>query len=152
MDHPDQVAVVRKPAWLKVRYPSGPGYTETLRVARLQKKVRSGARWERSVFVLSETKKQGTMLVKTGIQVGHGETWDELLGVMDDLAAIGLSILTIGQYLQPTREHLPVRRYYTPEEFATLRDEAKRRGVRYVQSGPLVRSSYRAEEPFEGGA
>ena len=57
--------------------------------------------------------------------------------------------MTIGQYLQPTREHLKVHRYYTPDEFNTLRDEAKKRGIRYVQSGPLVRSSYRAEEPFE---
>ena len=88
---------------------------------------------------------------RAGIDSSHSpETWDELLGVMDDLARIGLDIFTIGQYLQPTREHLPVRRFYTPDEFATLRDEAKRRGIRYVQSGPLVRSSYRAEEPFEG--
>jgi lipoic acid synthetase len=118
-------------------------------VPGLQKKVRSGARWERSVFVLSETKKQGTMLVKTGIQVGHGETWEELLESFDRLAEAGLDILTIGQYLQPTRQHLPVRRFYTPDEFAALKDEAKRRGIRHVQSGPLVRSSYRAEEPFE---
>ena len=99
-------------------------------------------------MVLEETRKQG-LLAKTGIQVGHGETWDELLAVMDDLARIRLDIMTIGQYLQPTREHLPVRRFYTPGEFVELRDLAKRRGIRYVQSGPLVRSSYRAEEPFE---
>lgn len=120
-------------------------------VARLQKKVRSGARWERSLFVLRETKRVGTMLVKTGIQVGHSETWDELLESFDSLASIGLDILTIGQYLQPTKQHLPVHRYYTPDEFDQLKDEAKRRGIRYVQSGPLVRSSYRAEEPFESG-
>ena len=117
-------------------------------VPRLQRQVRSAANYERSILVLEETRKQG-LLAKTGIQVGHGETWDELLGVMDDLGRIRLDIMTIGQYLQPTREHLPVRRFYTPEEFATLRDEAKRRGIKYVQSGPLVRSSYRAEEPFE---
>jgi len=117
-------------------------------VPRLQRKVRSAANYERSIGVLEETKKQG-LLAKTGIQVGHDETWGELLGVMGDLARIRLDILTIGQYLQPTREHLPVRRFYTPEEFATLRDEAKARGIPYVQSGPLVRSSYRAEEPFE---
>ena len=117
-------------------------------VPRLQRQVRSAANYERSIMVLEETRKQG-LLAKTGIQVGHGETWDELLGVMDDLSRIKLDIMTIGQYLQPTREHLPVRRFYTPEEFATLRDEAKRRGVKFVQSGPLVRSSYRAEEPFE---
>ncbi len=121
-------------------------------VARLQKNVRSGARWERSLFVLRETKQQGTMLVKTGIQVGHSETWDELLESFDSLASIGLDILTIGQYLQPTKQHLPVHKYYTPEEFEQLKNEAKRRGIRYVQSGPLVRSSYRAEEPFESAA
>jgi len=117
-------------------------------VPRLQRKVRSAANYERSIGVLEETKKAG-LLAKTGIQVGHDEAWDELLGVMDDLARIRLDILTIGQYLQPTREHLPVRRFYTPQEFGTLRDEAKARGIPYVQSGPLVRSSYRAEEPFE---
>jgi len=117
-------------------------------VPRLQRKVRSAANYERSIRVLEETRKQG-ILAKTGIQVGHGETWDELLGVMDDLARIRVDLFTIGQYLRPTGDHLPVRRYYTPEEFVKLRDEAKGRGIPYVQSGPLVRSSYRAEEPFE---
>jgi len=117
-------------------------------VARLQRQVRSAANYERSLMVLEETRKHG-LLAKTGLQVGHGETWDEILSVIDDLARIQLDILTIGQYLQPTREHLTVKRFYTPEEFARLRDEAKARGIRYVQSGPLVRSSYRAEEPFE---
>jgi lipoic acid synthetase len=117
-------------------------------VPRLQRQVRSAANYDRSLRVLEETRRQG-ILCKTGIQVGHGESWDELLGVMDDLARIKLDIFTIGQYLRPSKDHLPVRRYYTPEEFAALRDEAKARGIRYVQSGPLVRSSYRAEEPFE---
>jgi lipoic acid synthetase len=117
-------------------------------VPRLQRQVRSAANYERSVWVLSETKKRG-LLAKTGIQVGHGESWEELRGVMDDMGRIGLDILTIGQYLRPSRDQLPVRRYYTPEEFATLGAEARSRGIRYVHSGPLVRSSYRAEEPFE---
>jgi lipoic acid synthetase len=117
-------------------------------VPRLQRLVRSAAHYERSRSVLEETKKRG-ILSKSGLQVGHGESWDELLGVMDDLSRIGLDILTIGQYLQPTRGHLPVRRFYTPEEFALLGGEARARGIRYVHSGPLVRSSYRAEEPFE---
>lgn len=120
-------------------------------VPRLQRQVRSAANYERSIMVLDEAKKAG-LLSKTGVQVGHGESWDELLGVMDDLARIRLDIFTIGQYLQPTREHLPVRRFYTPEEFDRLRDEAKSRGISYVHSGPLVRSSYRAEEPFERDA
>src|SRR5262249_53560664 len=102
-------------------------------VPRLQRKARSAANYERPVMVLHETKKVG-LLSKTGIQVGHGESWDELLGVMDDLARIRLDIFTIGQYLQPTREHLPVRRFYAPEEFAKLRDEAKTRGISFVQS------------------
>ena len=117
-------------------------------VPRLQRTVRSGANYERSMMVLEETRRRG-IRSKTSIQVGHDETWDELLSVMDDLALIRIDILTIGQYLQPTKKHLPVRRFYTPGEFARLRDEAKRRGIPYVQSGPLVRSSYRAEEPFE---
>jgi lipoic acid synthetase len=68
---------------------------------------------------------------------------------MDDLARIRVDVLTVGQYLQPSREHLPVRRFYAPEEFARLGEEARARGIPYVHSGPLVRSSYRAEEPFE---
>ena len=117
-------------------------------VERLQRQVRSAANYERSIRVLEETRKQG-LLAKTGLQVGHGETWDEILAVLDDLARLRLDILTIGQYLQPTRDHLTVKRFYAPEEFAALGDQAKKRGIRYVQSGPLVRSSYRAEEPFE---
>jgi lipoic acid synthetase len=118
-------------------------------VKRLQREVRSAANYERSLGVLEGTRKQG-ILAKTGLQLGHGESREEILEVIGDLAAIGLDILTIGQYLQPTREHLPVRRYYTPAEFEDLGALAKARGIRYVQSGPLVRSSYRAEEPFEG--
>jgi lipoyl synthase len=120
-------------------------------VPRLQRQVRSAANYERSIAVLAGAKAAG-LLAKTGLQVGHGESWDEVLGVMDDLARIRLDVFTIGQYLQPTKEHLPVRRYYTPAEFDLLRDEAKGRGIPYVQSGPLVRSSYRAEEPFESAS
>lgn len=119
-------------------------------VPSLQRAVRSAATYERSRWLLAETKKVGGMLVKTGIQVGHGERWEELVATFTDLASIGVDILTMGQYLQPTKANLPVRRYYTPEEFERLRREALALGIRTVQSGPLVRSSYRAEEPFEG--
>jgi lipoic acid synthetase len=117
-------------------------------VPSLQRKVRSAANWERSLSVLEETRKRG-ILAKSGLQVGHGETWEELLDAVGQLGRIGLDVLTIGQYLQPSREHLPVRRFYTPEEFVKLGQSAKSAGIRWVQSGPLVRSSYRAEEPFE---
>ncbi len=121
-------------------------------VPRLDKVVRGNAFYERSRFVLSESKLRCPgMKVKTGIQVGHGENWDELLDVMDDLARIGVDVLTLGQYLRPTKIHRPVHRYYTPEEFDGLRKEAKKRGIPYVFSGPLVRSSYRAEEVFLKG-
>lgn len=120
-------------------------------VPRLQEQVRSKATWERSVFVLATSKKAG-MKIKSGIQVGHGETWEELLDAFDRLAAVGLDVLTIGQYLQPTRRHLPVRKYYDPVEFGRLRLEAMRRGIPHVFSGPLVRSSYRAHQVFEGSA
>ena len=117
-------------------------------VPSLQRKVRSASTYERSRAVLEATKAQG-ILCKTGLQVGHGESWEELLEVIDDLARIPVDILTIGQYLRPTANHLPVRRYVPPEEFGKLRDEALARGIPYVESGPLVRSSYRAERPFE---
>ena len=120
-------------------------------VERLPRQVRSAANYERSLAVLRGAKEAG-LLSKTGLQLGHGESWDEVLATLDDLARLRLDVLTIGQYLQPTREHLPVRRWVAPEEFDRLRDEAKARGIPWVQSGPLVRSSYRAEEPFEAEA
>jgi lipoic acid synthetase len=116
-------------------------------VPRLDRVVRRSANFARSLEVLRRTKQEAPALrTKTGIQVGHGETWEELLDAFDAIAAAGVDILTIGQYLQPTRRHLPVRRWYTPEEFDQLADEARARGIPYVFSGPLVRSSYRAEE------
>jgi len=119
-------------------------------VPRLQERVRSAASYECSLGVLRDTKEQAPgILTKSGLQVGHGESEDEIARVLEDLPRIGLDILTIGQYLQPTRHHLPVRRFYRPEEFAELRRRALGAGIPYVQSGPLVRSSYRAEEPFE---
>ncbi len=84
-------------------------------------------------------------LTKSGIMVGLGESWDEILQVMDDLRAQEVDIMTIGQYLQPSRFHLPIQRYYTPEEFQRLEEEGLARGFQWVESGPLVRSSYHAD-------
>ena len=115
-------------------------------VRRLQRVVRSAANYERSIYVLTETKRYNPgMYVKTGLQVGHGETLEEIFEVMDDLAKLGLDILTIGQYLQPTANHLPIDRWVTPEQFAMFKEEGLRRGFKVVESGPLVRSSYHAD-------
>lgn len=118
--------------------------TET--VPRLSRWVRPQARPERSLAVLRMAKEmypQG--LTKSGVMVGLGETWDELLEVMDELRKVDVDILTIGQYLQPTKLHLPIERYYHPDEFVELREEGERRGFKWVESGPLVRSSYHAD-------
>jgi len=115
-------------------------------VPRLYRTVRPQAKYSRSLELLRRAKEMAPDgLTKSGIMVGLGEEWDELLQVMDDLRANEVDILTIGQYLQPSRFHLPIARYYTPAEFEELRQEAIARGFRWVESGPLVRSSYHAE-------
>jgi lipoyl synthase len=86
------------------------------------------------------------VLTKSGIMVGLGETFDEVVAVMRDLVAQGVDILTIGQYLQPSKSHLAVERFYLPEEFDAFQDIGKELGFKWVESGPLVRSSYRAEQ------
>jgi lipoic acid synthetase len=88
-------------------------------------------------------------VTKTGIMVGLGETWDEVIQVMRDLREHDVDILTIGQYLRPTRNHLPIMRYWHPDEFARLHDEGMEMGFRWVESGPLVRSSYHADGQAE---
>jgi lipoic acid synthetase len=116
-------------------------------VPRLYRVVRSGARYERSLELLSYSKKlwpEG--VTKSGVMVGLGEETHELLDVFRDLAAVHCDILTIGQYLRPSRDHLPMARLYTPREFADLKTEALKMGFRHVESGPLVRSSYHAHE------
>jgi lipoic acid synthetase len=119
--------------------------TET--VPRLYRSVRSGARYERTLDLLSNVKRFAPeMISKTGVMVGIGETMDELLAVFRDLAARKVDILTVGQYLRPSKDHLPMTRYYTPEEFAFIKHEALMMGFRHVESGPLVRSSYHAHE------
>jgi lipoic acid synthetase len=116
-------------------------------VPRLYRVVRSGARYERSLELLRYSKEiSPRSLTKSGVMVGLGEETAELLEVFRDLAATGCDILTIGQYLRPSRDHLPMARHYTPREFAELKTEALRMGFRHVESGPLVRSSYHAHE------
>ncbi len=118
-------------------------------VKRMHPAVRPQARYDRSLEVLKRIKDAG-LVSKTGLMVGIGEHDDEVLALMDDIRReAATDILTIGQYLQPTRNHLPVDRWVTPEQFEMFRDEGLRRGFTVVQSGPMVRSSYHAEEQAE---
>ena len=115
-------------------------------VPRLYPRVRPQARFERSLEVLRRTKERApTLVCKTGIMVGLGERTDEVLETMQAIAEQGTDVLTIGQYLRPSPEHLPIERYWTPAEFAELRDRGMKMGFDHVESGPLVRSSYHAE-------
>lgn len=119
--------------------------TET--VPRLYRTVRSGARYARTLRLLEYAKEiDRKMVTKTGVMVGIGEETAELLEVFRDLAAVGTDILTIGQYLRPSKDHVAMARYYRPEEFVWLREEAMKMGFAHVESGPLVRSSYHAHE------
>ena len=120
-------------------------------VPRLYRVVRSGARYERTLRLLENAKKFSPgMITKSGVMVGLGESMTELVDVFRDLAARKVDILTVGQYLRPSKDHLPIARFYTPEEFAYLKEEALRLGFRHVESGPLVRSSYHAHEQADG--
>jgi lipoyl synthase len=122
--------------------------TET--VPRLYRVVRSGARYERTLTLLANAKKFSSgMVTKSGVMVGLGETSEELVEVFRDLGGRGVDILTVGQYLRPSKDHLPIARFYAPEEFQYLKDEALRFGFRHVESGPMVRSSYHAHEQAE---
>jgi lipoic acid synthetase len=119
--------------------------TET--VPRLYRVVRSGARYDRTLRLLDNVKRfSAGMLTKSGVMVGLGETMEELVEVFRDLGSRRVDILTIGQYLRPSRDHLPIARFYTPEEFQELKTAALQCGFRHVESGPLVRSSYHAHE------
>ena len=119
--------------------------TET--VPRLYPAVRSGARYVRSLNLLGNVKRfVPEMLSKSGVMVGLGESTEEVIEVFRDLAAQRVDILTVGQYLRPSKDHLPIARFYAPEEFQTLKREALAMGFRHVESGPLVRSSYHAHE------
>jgi lipoic acid synthetase len=126
-------------------------------VPRLQRPVRRRARWDRSVSVLTQGRAFARdigfdeMVTKTGLMVGLGESWDELMGAMRLLREADIDVLTIGQYLRPSRQHLPLVKYYTPAEFIQLRRIGLEMGFRHVQSGPLVRSSYHAAEQVPAG-
>jgi lipoic acid synthetase len=114
-------------------------------VPRLSRRVRSRARHDRSLELLRRVKEMAPlMLTKSGLMLGLGETWDEIIETMWQLRQQGVDIVTIGQYLRPSTRHLPLERYYTPEEFAQLKVEGLRMGFPHVESGPLVRSSYHA--------
>ncbi len=113
-------------------------------VRRLTPKIRSAAKYDRSLEVIKQMANSG-LVAKSGIMVGLGETNDEVLQTMDDLLAVGCSVMTIGQYLQPTKRQLPVAEYVYPEQFEKWKEAGLRKGFRFVESYPLVRSSYRAE-------
>ena len=116
-------------------------------VPRLFRHVQPQDHYEWAMATLGNAKKMDDeVLTKSGIMVGLGEEWDELLAVMQDLVNIGVDILTIGQYLQPSRKHLPIERYYKPQEFEELRRIGLDMGFRWVESGPFVRSSYHADK------
>jgi lipoic acid synthetase len=116
-------------------------------VPRLYRMARSGGRYPRSLELLDRSRRHAPAIAtKTGIMVGLGEQFDELVSVFDDLRKVGVSILTVGQYLRPTAAHAPMARYYHPDEFAELKRIALSKGFRHVESGPLVRSSYHAHE------
>jgi len=113
-------------------------------VGRLYRMVRPQAKYERSLEQLKRIREAGRR-TKSGIMLGIGETKEEVFKAMDDLAANGLMILTLGQYLQPTKLHLEVAEFIHPDTFAMYKEEGLKRGLKYVESGPLVRSSYHAE-------
>ncbi len=124
-------------------------------VPSLYKRMRPKGSYERALQLLARVhawrqSEEVPITTKTGIMVGLGETIEELLAVMDALREVSCDVLTLGQYLNPTRKHLPVQRFYTPEEFSYLREQALSRGFLYCESGPLVRSSYHAHEHVPG--
>jgi len=119
-------------------------------IARLYRIARPGGRYARALELLRRAKEMNSdLLTKSGVICGLGEEWDELLASIGDLRAQGVDIITLGQYLRPSDEHLPIARWYTPDEFAELKRYGMSLGFRHVESGPLVRSSYHAWEQIE---
>ncbi|WP_438349160.1 lipoyl synthase [Paenibacillus sp. FA6] len=122
-------------------------------VERLSDRVRAKAKYSRSLELLRNAKVlKPTIPTKSSIMLGLGEEWDEILQAMDDLRAVDCNILTLGQYLQPSPKHLDVVKYIPPADFALLKEEGLKRGFSHVESGPLVRSSYRAHEQVKSAA
>ncbi len=122
-------------------------------VPRLYREVRPQAVYKRSLEVLKWAKEMNPQAAtKSGFMLGLGESWDEILEVMRDMREHNVDILTIGQYLRPSFQHLPIQRYVPLEEFATLKEEGKKLGFKYVASGPFVRSSYHAHEQADGAS
>jgi lipoic acid synthetase len=138
-----------KPEPLQAVLDAGPDVlnhnTET--VPRLYRMARSGGRYSRTLELLQRARAYAPHIpTKTGIMLGLGEEWDEIVDTLRDLRGVGVDILTIGQYLRPSEDHLPMVRYYHPDEFAQLKTIALKMGFGHVESGPLVRSSYHAHE------
>ncbi|MBM7707575.1 lipoyl synthase [Chryseomicrobium aureum] len=122
-------------------------------VRRLTPRVRARATYDRSLEFLRRAKEmQPDIPTKSSLMLGLGETWEEIIEVMDDLRANNVDIMTIGQYLQPTKKHLKVQKYYTPHEFGKLRKIAMEKGFSHCEAGPLVRSSYHADEQVNAAA
>ena len=122
---------------------------------RLYRRVRPDADYQQSMDLLrraGDRKSEWPLLTKSGLMVGLGETRDELLNAFQDIRNAGCDILTVGQYLSPTARHIPIEKYYAPREFVDLRDQALGMGFRYVEAGPLVRSSYHAGRHAGGNA
>lgn len=115
-------------------------------VRRLTREVRIQAKYDRSLQVLNYLKKQGVRRTKSGIMLGLGETPDEVIQTMKDLRSVNVDIVTLGQYLQPSKKHLPVKEFILPEQFETYKEVGLKMGFRHVESGALVRSSYKAHK------
>ncbi|MED4784108.1 lipoyl synthase [Brevibacillus choshinensis] len=116
-------------------------------VRRMSDRVRARAKYDRTLELLKKAKEfQPTIPTKSSLMIGVGETIEEIIETMDDLRSVDVNIMTIGQYLQPTKKHLNVENYYHPDEFARLKEEGMKRGFSHVEAGPLVRSSYHAHE------
>ncbi|MFF2530052.1 lipoyl synthase [Brevibacillus sp. NPDC058079] len=116
-------------------------------VRRMSDRVRARAKYDRTLELLKKAKEfQPSIPTKSSLMIGVGETMEEIIETMDDLRSVDVNIMTIGQYLQPTKKHLKVETFYHPDEFARLKDEGMKRGFSHVESGPLVRSSYHAHE------